>query len=266
MSNSKQTTYRFFVDNKRVATAIFWDYSGYIQKILEVFPLQTTILQHGRRLMAIFHSEEEWRKHCLRDYVPKYKTRVETITTSKTIQSSDKTETKEQTIYRFFVNDKYVSTAIPWRANGLTDPRFNRVLETYPARKGKNIRCYNNLEDWRDHCERDYVPKSTTRFEVVKKEVDKKEVSNTEEEVPNTKSSDKNKETYRLYAGDKHISTAVVWKNGSKTDILEVYPAKLKERIYKTVYESLTDWRECWEDKCNTNVRIEKSVATPKQK
>ena len=64
MSNSNTTTYRFFVDNKRVATAVFWKTgSKHWSPILEVFPLQSTILDDGRRLMAVFHSEEEWRQY-----------------------------------------------------------------------------------------------------------------------------------------------------------------------------------------------------------
>jgi hypothetical protein len=65
-----KTTYRFFVNNKRLATAVVWNYSESIQKILEVFP-------KPKEFGLCYNTEAEWRAHCERDYVPKYITRVE---------------------------------------------------------------------------------------------------------------------------------------------------------------------------------------------
>ncbi len=65
-----KTTYRFFVNNKRVATAVTWNYSENICKILEVFP-------KPKEFGLCYNTEAEWRAHCERDYVPKYTTRVE---------------------------------------------------------------------------------------------------------------------------------------------------------------------------------------------
>lgn len=166
MSNKNQTTYRFFVDNKRVSTAIYWPMGAkHYNPILEVFPLQTTILQNGRRLMATFHSEEEWRKHCLEEYVPKVKSRVETVTKTKRDPKLDefrryRTGDTEAITHRFFAGGKHMATAVVYGS---------RILQVYPRLSGS--RMFDNLESWSKHCEEKYNPKPVTRFEVTKKEV-----------------------------------------------------------------------------------------------
>ena len=163
---SEQTTYRFFVDNKRVATAIFWKTgSKHMSPILEVFPRQTTILPSGRPLMAIFHSEEEWRKHCLEEYVPKQKSRVETVTKKKSDPKLDKVrpyrlDDTEAITHRFFVGDNHMATAVVYG---------RRILQVSPRLSGS--RMFDNLETWTKYCEKSYNPQPVTRFEVTKKEV-----------------------------------------------------------------------------------------------
>lgn len=164
---SEQTTYRFFVDNKRVATAVFWKMgSKHMSPILEVFPRQsTTAGPSGRPLMAIFHTENAWREHCLEDYVPKQKSRVETVTKPKRDPKLDefrryRTGQTESVTHRFFVGDKHMATAVVY-ASG--------ILQVFPRLPGS--RMFQNIEKWTKHCEEKYNPQPVTRFEVTKKEV-----------------------------------------------------------------------------------------------
>ena len=71
MSHTKNT-YRFFVDNKRVATAVSWQPNSGESCILEVCSPPIKNLQ-----LKTFDTVEEWQDHCERYYVPKPSTRVE---------------------------------------------------------------------------------------------------------------------------------------------------------------------------------------------
>jgi hypothetical protein len=73
-----KTTYRFFVNNKRVATAVSWQPSHGEPCILEVCapPIKNLHLR-------TFDTEAEWREHCERYYVQKQITRVEVTTPDK---------------------------------------------------------------------------------------------------------------------------------------------------------------------------------------
>lgn len=175
---SNKTTYRFFVDNKRVATAVFWEMgSKHMSPILEVYPRQsTTAGPSGRPLMAIFHSEDAWRKHCLEDYVPKVKSRVETTTKTKSDPTLDKVrpyrlDETEAITHRFFVGNKHMATAVVYGRS---------ILQVYPRLPGS--RMSETLETWTKHCEETYNPQPVTRFEVTKKEV--KEIAPTPVFVP----------------------------------------------------------------------------------
>jgi hypothetical protein len=80
-----KTTYRFFVNNKRVATAVTWERVPGQPCILEVSapPLPNLSLQ-------VFHTVDQWKEHCERYYVPKTSTRFET-SSKKTKMPAKKT-------------------------------------------------------------------------------------------------------------------------------------------------------------------------------
>lgn len=179
MPNTPKTTYRLFIDNKRVATAVFWEMgSKHMSPILEVYPRQSTnVGPSGRPLMAIFHSEDAWRNHCLEDFVPKQTSRVETTTKTKSDPTLDQVrpyrlDNTEAITHRFFVGDKHMATAVVYGS---------RILQVYPRLSGS--RMFNNLETWTNHCEEKYNPQPVTRFEVTKKDV-KETTPTTSEPTP----------------------------------------------------------------------------------
>lgn len=95
---SNKTTYRFYVNNKRVATAIFWERgSKHMSSILEVYPLQTQMIQptagKAKRFQRTFDSEAKWREHCLRDYVPTCDTRFEVVSSQEEPKEPPKPKT-----------------------------------------------------------------------------------------------------------------------------------------------------------------------------
>jgi len=69
---SNKTTYRFYVNNKRVATAVLWKPTSDRQCILEVFKPAI-----DKRPLQEFNTVEEWKEYCQRYYVPKQTTHVE---------------------------------------------------------------------------------------------------------------------------------------------------------------------------------------------
>jgi hypothetical protein len=68
-----KTTYRFFVNNKRVATAVTWERVPGQPCILEVSAPSIPNLS-----LQIFDSINQWKEHCERYYVPKTSIRIET--------------------------------------------------------------------------------------------------------------------------------------------------------------------------------------------